>query len=151
MLERNNRNAFSRYLAAAALSAALAISLHAQAPGDSKATSISSVERKNRAPVSKEILQVKLPRPVETTLPNGLTVLILEDHRFPTVAVDFTIQGAGGLWEPADQHGLAGVTAQMLREGTPTRTSRQISETIDTLGASFFAGAGYGQDDTSAG
>ncbi len=62
----------------------------AQAPGDSKAISASKVERKNRAPVSKEILRIKLPQPVEATLPNGMTVLILEDHRFPIVTVDFS-------------------------------------------------------------
>jgi zinc protease len=117
---------------------------NAQAPGDSKAVSASKVERKNRAPVSKEILRVKLPQPVEATLPNGMTVLILEDHRFPIVTVDFTIDGAGALWEPATQHGLAGVTAQMLREGTAVRTSKQINEDIDRLGASFFASAPYG-------
>jgi len=116
----------------------------AQAPGDSKAVSASKVERKNRAPVSKEILRVKLPRPIEAKLPNGMTVLILEDHRFPIVTVDFTIDGAGALWEPPDQHGLAGVTAQMLREGTLNRTSKQIVEDIDKLGASFSASAPFG-------
>src|SRR6516162_2861195 len=123
----------------------------AQAPGDSKAVSASKVERKNRAPVSKEILKVRLPKPYETKLPNGLTVLILEDHRFPLVAVDFTFQGAGALWEPADQHGLANVTAQMLREGTPSRNSKAINEEIDRLGASFFSSAPYGDEEASAG
>ncbi|HEX8871649.1 MAG TPA: pitrilysin family protein [Candidatus Acidoferrum sp.] len=123
----------------------------AQAPGDSKAESASKVERKNRAPVSKEILHVTLPKPVEMTLPNGMTVLILEDHRFPTVALDFTIQGAGALWEPADAHGMASVAAQMLREGTATRTSKQINEEIDRLGASFYASAPYGDGATSVG
>ena len=123
----------------------------AQAAGDSKAVSASKVERKNRAPVSKEILKARLPKPYETKLPNGLTVLILEDHRFPLVAVDFTFQGAGALWEPADQHGLASVTAQMLREGTPGRNSKAINEEIDRLGASFFSSAPYGDEDSSAG
>jgi zinc protease len=123
----------------------------AQAPGDSKAVPASKVERKNRAPVSKEILRVKLPKPVEATLPNGVTVLILEDHRFPIVTVDFTIDGAGALWEPGDQHGLAGVTAQMLREGTAARTSKQINEDIDRLGASFFASAPFGDGAASVG
>src|ERR1700690_2313930 len=133
-----------RFLAATILACAVASGLTAQAPTDSKGVSPSKVERKNLAPVSKEILQVKLPRPVEAILPNGLTVLILEDHRFPTVTVDFTLQGAGALWEPAEEHGLAGVTAQMLREGTPTRTSKQINEEIDRLGASFGASAPFG-------
>ncbi len=129
----------------------LATPTHAQAPGDSKSVSASKVERKNRAPVSKEILRVKLPSPVEARLPNGITVLILEDHRFPIVTVDFTIDGAGALWEPADQHGLAGVTAQMLREGTATRNSKQINEDIDRLGASFIASAPFGDGAASVG
>jgi len=140
-----------RILPALALFIAAASFAVAQAPGDSKAVSVSQVERKNRAPVSKEILKVRLPRPYEATLPNGITVLILEDHRFPLVTVDFTFRGAGALWEPADQHGLAGVTAQMLREGTPTRSSKAINEEIERLGASFFANAGYGDEDASAG
>jgi zinc protease len=133
------------------LSAGTFAAAQGQAPGDSKAVSASQVERKNRAPVSKEILKVKLPRPYETTLPNGLTVLILEDHRFPLVNVDFTFRGAGGLWDPTDQHGLANVTAQMLREGTSTRDSKAINEEIERLGASFFSSAPYGNEDASAG
>src|ERR1700690_2115777 len=73
-----------------------------------KSVPLSKVERLNRAPVSKEILQVKLPRPVETTLPNGIHVMILEDHRFPLVTVEFDINGAGPMYEPASQPGLAG-------------------------------------------
>jgi zinc protease len=150
--ENKSRNRAMRFCAGLLLAGSSAfVSVHAQAPGDSKAISASKVERKNRAPVSKEILRVKLPRPVEATLPNGMTVLILEDHRFPIVTVDFTIDGAGALWEPSDQHGLAGVTAQMLREGTVARTSKQINEDIDRLGASFFASAPFADGAASVG
>src|ERR1700736_1012047 len=82
-----------------------------------KSIPTSKVERLNRAPVSKEILQVKLPRPVETTLSNGINVMVLEDHRFPLVTVQFDINGAGPICEPANQPGLAGATARMLEEG----------------------------------
>jgi hypothetical protein len=56
----------------------LAGPLHAQ---DAIGTPASKIERKNKAPVSREILRVKLPKPIEAKLSNGLTVLILEDHR----------------------------------------------------------------------
>lgn len=115
-----------------------------QPPGQDKAMSRSKVERKNRAPVSKEILRVKLPKPVEATLPNGLTVLVLEDHRFPVVTTTLQISGAGPIFEPADKPGLANITAQMLREGTSTRSSRQIAEEIDKLGATLNANSGFG-------
>jgi zinc protease len=113
-----------------------------------KSIPTSKVERLNRAPVSKEILQVSLPRPVEATLSNGINVMILEDHRFPLVTVQFDINGSGPLYEPASQPGLAGATARMLEEGTKTRTSRQIAEQIDSLGASLSASAGFGSGST---
>ena len=140
-----------RFLGTLGLACYCATGVLAQAPGDSKAVDVSKVERKNLAPVSKEILKVKLPRPVEATLSNGVSVLILEDHRFPTITVDLTIDGAGGLWDAENERGLAGATAQMLREGTATRNSKQISEQIDTLGATFFASAPYGDEAANVG
>jgi zinc protease len=116
--------------------------------GDDKSIPTSKVERLNRAPVSKDILQVKLPRPVETTLPNGINLMILEDHRFPLVTVQFDISGAGPMNEPAGQPGLAGATARMLTEGTKTRTSKQIAEQIDSLGASLSASSAFGSSST---
>src|ERR1700737_5389599 len=104
-----------------------------------KSIPTSKVERLNRAPVSKDILQVKLPRPVEATLSNGINVMILEDHRFPLITVQFDINGAGPLYEPANQPGLAGATARLLEEGTKTRTRKQIAEKSDWLGAWFFS------------
>jgi predicted Zn-dependent peptidase len=99
---------------------------------------------KNRAPVSKDVLRVKLPRAVEMHLDNGLTVLILEDHRLPTVSMTLELRSAGAIYEPADMTGLASVTASMLREGTTTRSSKEITETIDRLAASIAGFAGQG-------
>ncbi len=104
---------------------------------------------KNRAPVSKEVLRVKLPRAVEMHLDNGLTVLILEDHRLPTVSMTLELRSAGAIYEPADMTGLASVTASMLREGTTTRSSKEITETIDRLAASIAGFAGQGGVGTS--
>ena len=107
----------------------------------------SKVERKDRAPVSREILQVKLPKPVEAKLKNGLTVLIVEDRRAPYISMQLHIGGAGALFEPAGMAGLASITAQMLREGTNSKTSLQIAEEIDRLGASINTGASFGSPD----
>ena len=104
----------------------------------------SKIVRKNRAPVSNEILRVKLPAAVETTLENGLKVLILEDRRQPIVSVQLNISGAGGLFEPSEDVGLAGVTAQMLRDGTTTRSKQAILEEIGRLGATLSSSSGFG-------
>lgn len=106
------------------------------------------VERLNRAPVSKDILRVKIPRAHETVLENGLTVMILEDHRFPVVTMSLQVSGSGPLFDPKDMPGLASVTAQMLREGTKTRNARAITEEVDRLGATLNAGAGFGSYNT---
>lgn len=106
-------------------------------------------ERLNRAPINKETLRVKLPRPVEKVLSNGLTVLIMEDHRFPLVSVSLNISGAGAVYDPAGMPGVADMTADMLREGTKTRSSKQIAEEIDNLGATMNANASFGSAATT--
>src|SRR5688500_6866562 len=70
----------------------------------------SKVERKNRAPVSRDMLRVKLPKPAEFKLKNGLTVLVMEDHRAPFISVQLHIGGAGALFEPSSMAGLASTT-----------------------------------------
>jgi zinc protease len=53
------------------------------------------------------------------------------------------------MYEPAGQPGLAGATVRLLAEGTKTRTSKQIAEQIDSLGASLSASAGFGSGSTA--
>jgi predicted Zn-dependent peptidase len=114
------------------------------AQDEEHSTDTSKVERKNRAPVSKDILKVTLPRATEATLSNGMTVLIMENHRLPLISLQYNISGAGAIFEPSNVPGLAGITAQMLREGTTSKDSVQIAEQIDQLGASISAAAGFG-------
>ncbi|HTS11698.1 MAG TPA: pitrilysin family protein [Candidatus Limnocylindrales bacterium] len=113
------------------------------AQGQGKGTSVSKVERLNRAPVNKEILRVQLPRPAVEKLPNGLTVLLLEDHKLPTVAFSMWIR-PGQLADPADLPGLASFTAEMLTEGTAQRNSEQIANEVDSLGATLTASSRFG-------
>ncbi|HKQ51951.1 MAG TPA: pitrilysin family protein, partial [Pyrinomonadaceae bacterium] len=132
-------------LAAAALAGlALVVAPAAQAQQPQTGPSGQSVkgaEIKGKAPVSKEILKVNLPKAQEATLSNGLRVVLLENHRVPTFTMQMVFL-SGGLSDPADQHGLAQFTAALLREGTATRTSKDISEQIDTLGATLTANSG---------
>jgi zinc protease len=112
------------------------------APGDSKQLP-SKVTRLNRAPVNNEILKVKLPHPAEFQLPNGLTVLVLEQHKLPTINCSLWIK-SGALSDPAEIPGLASFTAAQLREGTAKRKSTQIATELDELGATFNAFSGFG-------
>jgi zinc protease len=106
------------------------------------------VERKNRAPVSKDVLKVSLPKATESVLSNGVTVMIMEDHRLPLVSIQYNISAAGPLFEPADMPGLANIAAQMMDEGTQTRTSRQSAEAVESLGASLSVSSRFGSSAT---
>src|SRR5690606_36074435 len=110
------------------------------APGQAEPESISQVELKGKVPVNPETLRVKLPRPQEAVLANGLRIYLLEDRKLPTFNLYFVVKG-GGLADPPDKRGVAMVTASLLREGTKARTSREIAEQLATLGSSLSASA----------
>ncbi|MBZ5574996.1 MAG: insulinase family protein [Acidobacteriia bacterium] len=103
--------------------------------------SFKGVVRKNRAPVSNDVLRVKFPKPVESRLHNGMSLLALEDHRSPTVQLEIAMP-ASTLNDPRDLAGIGDATASLLRLGTKTRTSVQIADTLQELGASLNASAG---------
>ena len=111
---------------------------------EATAPDVSSVVRKNRAPVSTEVLDVDLPRAVEATLDNGLRVLVLEDRRAPIVSMELTVSGAGPVYEPPHLSGVAGMTARMMREGTTTRSNAEIQEGIARLGATLQTSSRFG-------
>jgi predicted Zn-dependent peptidase len=112
-----------------------------EAPQGQQPADFKGVQRKNLAPVSNEILRVKLPKPIEAKLRNGITLMVIEDHRAPTVTVDLSIP-ASSYNQPPELPALADATAALMRLGTKTRDSRQIAETLAELGASLFVSTG---------
>lgn len=133
---------------AAAACLGLLLSLAGPAFSQGKSTELSQVVRLNRAPVNKEVLHVELPRPEVAHLPNGLTLLLLENHKLPIVSFSLWIR-PGQLADPSDLPGLASFTAEMLREGTTKRSSDQIATEIDSLGASLDAESSFGVSHTT--
>jgi zinc protease len=124
------------------LAAAVSTGTPAQTPGgQQERPSTKGAVIKGKAPVNKDVLKVKLPKPYETKLSNGMQVLVLEDHKLPTFNMQMVIL-SGGLADPEEEPGVAQYVATMLREGTKTRSSKQIAEDTDRLGASLFANSG---------
>lgn len=85
--------------------------------------------------------------PVRFVMPNGLTVLVQEQHSLPIVQIHALIK-AGAAQDPPDKAGLANLVAGLLDEGTITRTSSQIAEQIEFVGGALQAKAG--EDFTTA-
>ena len=129
-------------LAAALMGAVLSAQSAAQAPPQPPSTKSEGTVLKNKAPVNKDVLRVKLPQPTELDLSNGVHLIVLEDHRTPQVTFQMIIDGAGGYYDPSAMPGLATFTASLMREGTTTKTSEQISEQLDRLAAAVSVGAG---------
>jgi zinc protease len=96
---------------------------------------------RTKPPQTPAIPSYKLPPIFETKLPNGMAVSLVEDARFPLVTARLSFM-AGSKFDPKDSPGLAEAVASLLTEGTKTRTSREISEATDDIGASMGAGAG---------
>ncbi|RJQ51312.1 MAG: insulinase family protein [Nitrospiraceae bacterium] len=76
-----------------------------------------------------------------SVLENGLTLLVVERHNLPIVKVSVGIK-AGSIIEPEEKAGLANLTAELLASGTGRRTSVQISEEADFVGAAIGASGG---------
>ncbi len=81
-----------------------------------------------------------IPKPFETTLPNGLKVVVFEDKRLPLVSYRLGFK-TGAIYDPADSTGLTSAVTAMLNEGTKSRSSKQLAEEIERLGASVSASA----------
>ena len=119
------------------------------APPPQAPPSTKGVVAKGRAPVSDEVLRVKLPRPQTATLSNGLHLMVLEDRRVPRITFQLLIPGAGGYYDPEDLPGLASITSSMMREGTASRSSLQLSEALETMAATLVVGTGMSATDAT--
>ena len=74
--------------------------------------------------------------PVIQTLPNGMRVAVFVRPGLPIVQAQ--LQTAAGLRaEPAGHAGLAFLTAQLLRQGTTSRSAQDFATELDTLGATL--------------
>ncbi len=66
------------------------------------------------------------------TLPNGLKVFVLPRRELPIVALDCFAE-AGARFETAQNAGVAGLTGQMLSEGTTKRTFGEVADAIEQV------------------
>ena len=83
---------------------------------------------------------ITIPAAHETVLPNGLTVVVVEDSRLPLVSYRLAFR-VGGAFDPRELPGLTDLLAGLLPEGTESKTSREIADQVARMGASLSAGA----------
>jgi zinc protease len=85
---------------------------------------------------------LRLPPIERRMLSNGLPVWVVEQHKVPVVAVTLLVR-SGSSADPAGRFGVATLTAAMLDEGAGSRSSLEIADEIDYLGASLSTGSSF--------
>ncbi len=81
------------------------------------------------------------PKAATRTLQNGVQSFVVADSEQPMVTVRLVLTGAGSINDPAGKPGVANMTADLLTQGTASRSAQQIAEAIDFVGGSLSASA----------
>jgi zinc protease len=71
--------------------------------------------------------------PVTFTMPNGMTVLVVENHKLPKVRATFSIDG--GPISEGKKAGMLDLMGGMLGEGTKTMSKENFDKAVDIIGA----------------
>lgn len=71
-----------------------------------------------------------------TVLSNGITVLVIENPSADIIAARLFFK-AGNRWEPQAKAGLSHLVAAVMTKGTEARSSLQIAERVESIGASL--------------
>jgi zinc protease len=74
------------------------------------------------------------PRKID--FPNGLRLLVKEDHRLPFVEMRAVFQG-GVLAESAQNNGLTQLVSKMLLQGTRRRSAEEVALAVESVGGSI--------------
>jgi predicted Zn-dependent peptidase len=86
--------------------------------------------------------ELRLPPVFRTELPNGMRLVVAEDHELPLVSMTVFV-GAGTAQDPPDQLGVAELTADSLVRGAGKWDAPKLARAIEDLGGSIEAAAGY--------
>ena len=95
---------------------------------------------RTRVPSLEKPPVLKLPTLERSSLPNGVTLQLVQQHELPLVQLTLVI--AGGTKLDANQPGLASFTSRMLTEGAGARDVNALQSELAFLGAQLSASAG---------
>lgn len=87
-----------------------------------------------------------VPAHTSYALPNGMKVTLVPYGNLPKVTVHLVVR-AGNINEPAELPGLADLMGDLMKEGTATRSSKEIAEESAEMGGAI--GIGVGSDETT--
>lgn len=89
-----------------------------------------------------------LPSMVERTLPNGLRLVIVEQHELPLVDATLVIK-SGSESDPKGKKGLATLTANLLDEGAGSRDALALADEMGFLAVQIGTSAAFDRSSVS--
>ncbi|MHB1311929.1 MAG: insulinase family protein [Gemmatimonadaceae bacterium] len=93
-----------------------------------------------RPPAPMPIKAAQFPPFQEATLPNGVRLIVVENHKLPVISVELAF-AAGRTYDAAGKSGTADMVATLLTKGAGKRTADEFSAAIEGIGGSISAGA----------
>jgi len=95
-----------------------------------------ALDRTKQPPVAPKPT-TRIPTWTKSTLSNGAQLIVAEKHDLPLVSVTVNFVGGRAQFEDPAKIGVGQFTAQMLSEGTTTRTGDQLADAQQLLGTSI--------------
>ena len=124
---------FKRILAASAflaLAASTAVAAQTQKPDAPHKTYVDALKYPKLNPI-------ETPNVVRETLPNGMRLILVEDHELPVIQMKALVKG-GEIAEPRDKPALAELFGAVQRTGgVKSMTGDQVDELLESIGASI--------------
>jgi predicted Zn-dependent peptidase len=90
---------------------------------------------RSKRPTPSAAPEIKLGKIENFTLPNGLKVFVVENHKLPKVAYSLSLDVDPVL--EGDMAGYVSTAGELIGRGTKNRTKEQLDEQIDFIGATL--------------
>jgi zinc protease len=104
-------------------------------PDSASVPSISEPDR-TQQPAIRSSSKFPPPKVSSVSLANGLVLRVVERREIPKLAVGLMVK-VGAIADSPAKAGLASMTAEMLDEGTKSRSALQIEAELDSMGSSI--------------
>jgi zinc protease len=101
---------------------------------------LAALDKKFNSVSTVAVKPASAPKATRVVLPNGMILIVQENHANKTVAMDGFVR-AGSMYDPDGKYGTAAMTAAMLDRGTTTKSALQLALALESVGANVGIGA----------